>query len=320
MEKPITDSNNDGFLQLPVDTDVIFSNPKNVYKRQIEKRQRKLLGKISFLQPFLDESEKILLVTTGCSPVSAVEQMLGGAIVYILKRSVFVFTNKRVFHIPTKSNYSFRNSIAEIPYAACQKVFMKRRTLIVEYKNKQKEKFVYIAGRERKKIHSILETIPLEGQQSETPHRTYLCPRCTNRLIKEQYTCPNCSLAFKNKADGRKISIIYPGGGYFYTRHPFLGLVDALAELYLSILVVIFLFGTIRGVEDSAIALIIVGFALALEKTITVYHSNRFIEEYIPKERDIKVNKVFSAPTETAEDFQSSEAEMILTVRRENPT
>ncbi len=28
---------------------------------------------------------------------------------------------------------------------------------------------------------------------------------------------------------GRKISIIYPGGGYFYTGHPFLGLRDALA-------------------------------------------------------------------------------------------
>ena len=241
MEKPITDSNNDGFLQLPVDTDVIFSNQKNVYKRRIEKRQRKLLGKISFLQPFLDEGEKILLVTTGCSPVSAVEQMLSGAIVYILKRSLFVFTNKRVFHIPTKSNYSYRNSIAEIPYAACQKVFMKRRTLVVEYKNKQKEKFVYIAGKERKKIQSILETMPLEGQQSEILQRTYLCPRCTNRLIKEQYTCPNCSLTFKSKADGRKISIIYLGGGYFYTGHPFLGLGDALAELYLSILVVIFL-------------------------------------------------------------------------------
>ena len=99
-----------------------------------------------------------------------------------------------------------------------------------------------------------------------------------------------------------------------------MGLGDALAELYLSILVVIFLFGTISGVEDSAIALIVFGFILALEKTITVYHSNRFIEEYIPKERDIKVNKVFSTPAETVEDFQSSEADVILTVRGESAT
>lgn len=247
--------------------------------------------------------------------MSAVEQMLTGAIVYILKRSLFVFTNKRIFHIPTKSNFSYRNSIAEIPYAACQKIFMKRRTLIVEYKNKQKEKFVSIAGKEKKKIQSILAAVSLEGHQSEVPQRTHLCPRCTSRLIREQYTCPNCALAFKNKSDGRKISIIYPGGGYFYTGHPFLGLGDALAEVYLSILVMIFLFGTISGVEGSAIALIIFGFALAFEKTITVYHSNHFIEEYIPKERNIKVNKASSTPPETVKDFQSSEAEMILTVR-----
>jgi len=315
MENPIIDSDNEGFVQLPIDTNVIFSNPKNIYKQRIEKRQRKLLEKISFLQPFLDEGEKILLVTTGCSPVSAVEQMLTGAILYILKRSLFVFTDKRIFHIPTRTNFSYRNSIAEIPYTACQKVFMKGRTLVVEYKNKQKEKFVSIAGKERKKIQSILDTTSLEGRQSEAPQRTYLCPRCTSRLIKEQYTCPNCALAFKSKVDGRKISIIYPGGGYFYTGHPFLGLGDALAEVYLSILVVIFLFGTISGVEGSTIAFIIFGFALALEKTITVYHSNHFIEEYIPKERNIKVNKVSSTPPETVKDFQSSEAEMILTVR-----
>jgi len=36
--------------------------------------------------------------------------------------------------------------------------------------------------------------------------------------------------------------------------------------------------------------------------------------------RDIKVNKAFSTPAETAEDFQSSETEMILTVRGESTT
>jgi hypothetical protein len=39
---------------LPVDTNVLFSNHKNIYKRSVEKRQRKLLKKISFILPFLN--------------------------------------------------------------------------------------------------------------------------------------------------------------------------------------------------------------------------------------------------------------------------
>jgi hypothetical protein len=38
---------------LPVDREILFSNHKKVYKKRIEKRQRKLIIKLSFLKPFL---------------------------------------------------------------------------------------------------------------------------------------------------------------------------------------------------------------------------------------------------------------------------
>jgi len=65
-------------LGLPVDRDIIFSNHKNTYKKGVEKRQTKLFQKISLLKPFLKEGEKILLVTTGCSPMTIMEQLLTG--------------------------------------------------------------------------------------------------------------------------------------------------------------------------------------------------------------------------------------------------
>ena len=50
---------------LPVDREILFSNRKNLYKKRIEKRQRKLIVKMSFLKPFLKKGERILLITTG---------------------------------------------------------------------------------------------------------------------------------------------------------------------------------------------------------------------------------------------------------------
>jgi hypothetical protein len=275
-------------LGLPVDRKIMFSNDKGTYKQGIEKRQRKLLQKISFLKSFLKEEEKILLVTTGCSPMSMIEQFLTGWIVFYLKRSLLVFTNKRIFHIPTKFNYSYRNSIAHVPYTGCERIAMKGRSLVVQYKSGKKENFYYMAGKEKKKIKALLKTISLEGVENIIGGRIHLCPRCTKDLIAGEYICPNCRLEFKNKAKGKTISIVYPGGGYFYTGHPWLGAADAVTESILLLFVISSFVATLRGGKDALSSFAFLAILLTLEKVMTVYHSNHFIEEYIPKEREIK--------------------------------
>lgn len=275
-------------LGLPVDRNIIFSNHKGTYKQGIEKRQTKLFQEISFIKPFLKEDEKIILVTTGCSPMSIMEQLLTGWIVFYLKRSLFVFTNKRIFHIPTKINYSYRNSIAQVLYADCQTIKTKGRTLVVKYKNEKKEKFYYIGRKERKKIKALLKTVSLEGVQSKTAGRVHLCPRCTKELTENEYTCPNCRLEFKSKDEAKRISLIYPGGGYFYTGHPWLGIGDAITESILLLVVVLSFVDALQGANDGFASFVVFSILLALEKVITVYHSNHFIKEYIPKEKEIK--------------------------------
>jgi len=289
VQNPRSSSSRQVLFDLPVNTDVLFTNHKNIYKQTIEKRQRKLLRKIPFISPFLHQGESILCITTGCSPVSVIEQFLTGWIVFYLKRSLFVFTNERIFHIPTKQNFSYRNSIAQILYVDCQSITVKGRNLIAEYKNGEKEKFLFIPRSESKKIKTLLQEIPLQGQPSSTLERTHLCPRCTNPLVTDHYTCPKCSLEFKNKEKTRRISIIYPGGGYFYTGHPFLGLGDALAEIYLTILVIAAFFAAISGVAGGISTLVFFCIILALEKALTVYHSNHFVKEYIPRDHSVKI-------------------------------
>jgi len=274
-------------LDLPLDSEILFSDHKGTYKKRIEKRQTRLLKNVAFLKNFLKEDEKILLITTGCSPTSILEQLLTGWIFIYLKRSLFIFTNKRIFHIPTKRNYSYRHSIAHILYPDCNSIQLKGNRLAVGYKNGKKEKFIYIARNERNKIKTLLPTISFEGYTREIQKRAHLCPRCTKELEEDKYVCPYCFLEFKEKDKAKKISLIYPGGGYFYTRHPFLGISDAIVETILLVLVIVSLIDVTKGVEGSGVELFTFGILLVIEKVISVYHSNHFIKEYIPKEKDI---------------------------------
>ncbi|UCF42842.1 MAG: hypothetical protein JSV99_09685 [Planctomycetota bacterium] len=283
----IIDQNYQASVNFPADTDILFSNHKNIYKPRIEKRQRKLLQKITFLPPFMHQGERVLHVTTACSPVSFGEQILTGAIVFVIKRSLFVFTDRRIFHIPTKSNFSYRGSIAQILYADCQKIYTKGRTLIAEYKNGTKERFTCIASREKAKVKALLKSISLDGQQSQAQQRTHLCPRCTNPLVENNFTCPACRLHFKSKTRARRLSIIYPGGGYFYTRHPYFGIADALVETYLLLLLLV----ALLALPESLFAVIFLAAILTIEKSITVYHANRYVAEYIPLQPDVQPNK-----------------------------
>ncbi|MDJ0830351.1 MAG: hypothetical protein QNI92_10890 [Desulfobacterales bacterium] len=273
---------------LPVDRSVLFSNTKRIYKKSVEKRQRKLIVKIPFIKPFLKENEKILLLTTGYSPVSFWEQLLTGWLFIYLERSMFVFTNFRIFHIPATTNYSYRDSIAQILYEDIKNIYMKRSAIYIEYKNGKIEKFLSVALREKAKVREIIKHIPLSGQPRETEGRTHLCPRCTSELKHNKYTCPHCKLKFKGLWLSRLLAIVFPGGGYYYTNHFFLGVINTIIEFLLLIYLVFAFIDFKKGLENSFLYLSVFLVAFLIEKIITVIHSCHFIREFIPKNAGVK--------------------------------
>lgn len=277
----------DNSFGFPVDTALMFSDSKGKYRKRIEKRQRALLGKLPDLGRFLEPGEQVFLVATGCSPVGFLEWYTSGWVVYYLKRCLFVFTDKRIFHIPTTRSFQYRNSIAEIRFADCESITMWGNRLKIKYKSGKKESFGYIPWKYRRRIRGLIDEISYEGRPSEAQERTYLCPRCTKPLKRGNYICPSCRLRFKSPDEGRNISIIYPGGGYFYTGHPLLGISDAFVEVILIVLVAVAIAGLVNGAPDAGGQLLLFGFFLVLEKLISVYHSHHFIKEYIPEERNI---------------------------------
>jgi hypothetical protein len=276
---------------LPVDRETLFSNHKDIYKKRIENRQRKLIVKLPFLKPFLKTGEKILLVSTGYSPITSLAQYATGFLFVYLKRSLFVFTNQRIFQVPTTPNYKFKQSISQIFYTGCQSIELKGGTLVVAYAKLGKmEKFRAIALSERKKIRALLKQMPHSGTQSQLGERFHLCPQCTRPLTVAKYICASCQLKFKNKIVAYILAILFPGGGYFYVRQNLLGLLDAIVEIFLLLYIAMTLEDVLNKVEGSMVDMLVPAAIFVAVKIISVIHSTHFIEEFIPRKKEIQAN------------------------------
>jgi hypothetical protein len=270
----------------PFDPEVAFTDRKDRHRPRAERRQRKMLRKVSgYIGSFLERDERIWLVTTACSPFGLLEQLTTGwAIVYV-KRAILVFTDRRILHVPARVDYGYRGSIARIAYSDCESLRMRGHRLIVRYKDGKKESFNYVARSERGKIKALIQRIPIDAQPAENPARVHLCPRCTKPLQTDSYECPNCHLTFKDAAEAKRASILYPGGGYFYTGHPWLGSADAVTEGLLLLLTAASLWEWANGREAAGAGALVFGLILALEKIVTIYHTQHFVREFIPKEK-----------------------------------
>ncbi|MGA2092740.1 MAG: hypothetical protein ABSH16_04945 [Sedimentisphaerales bacterium] len=278
---------------LPVDSAVAFSNHRCIYKPGIEKQQRKFLKKLGFLTPFLLPGEIILHVTLGCLPASFVEQILTGILLGPLKRTLLVVTNKRILHIPTTYRLAYRYSISQIMFADCRQIRVSFSTLIAKYKSGRTERFRCISRGGRKKIKAILKNASLEGKTSPALERTNMCPACAKPLIKGCYICPNCSLKFKTKTSATLLSVIFPGGGYFYTRHPFLGMLAAAMELLFASLLtvssIVFIENYTEDLKYLGQAVVICAIAIVYQKLATSLFSGKCVDEFIPKKRHVEV-------------------------------
>ncbi len=273
---------------LPIDADKMFSNHKGTHKPRIEKKQRALLKKVVFLKDFLEDGETLLAITTAVSPTSFLEQWTTGFIFVYIKSCLLVVTNRRIFHIPTTAGYKYRRSIAQIHYADIETIQQKGSRLKIRYKSNQKDLFLYVRRSERKKIRALLPNISMQGSESDAAKRVHLCPRCTSELEFDVYVCSNCKLEFKSRSTALKLSMWLPGGGYFYTGHPILGISDALLEVVLVLAIVFALIPTLEYPQPDYAGAIGIGVILVIEKLITIYHANHFIREYLTKEKVIK--------------------------------
>src|SRR4030042_5432828 len=279
-------------LDLPINKEICFTTKKGKYSEKIMKQQTKILTSFSpFLKKILDPGEEIFLAVKATSPTSVLEQFTIGWIFIYIKRCMLIFTNKRILHFPTRTNFSPKPSVAQIGYGDIEEIKLSGflgRTLKMEYKSGKKEKFYYIPSREFTKLQTLIPNLATGVQLSVVMERYHLCPKCIAPLQKKVFSCPSCHLEFKNLKQAIRLSLLFPGGGYFYAGHPIMGIGDAIVE---TVLIIALISGFISAFTSpdpfAAWATIIpVAFFLSLEIMITIYDTKHFINEYIPADKN----------------------------------
>ncbi|NWF94122.1 MAG: PH domain-containing protein [Syntrophaceae bacterium] len=289
----IKGSSQSSLMGIPIHKQICFTTGKSKYSEKIVKQQTKILKKFSpFLTMALEPGEEIWLAVKATSPMSLLEQMTIGWVIVYIKRCILIFTNKRILHFPTRANFSPKASLAQIRYGDIKEIKLSGflgRTLKIEYQNGKKEKFSYLPSREFKKLKTLIPNLAIGVHPSEALSRHHLCPKCVTPLQKNVFSCPNCHLEFKNPKQAIRLSLIFPGGGYFYTGHPLMGIGDAIVETILLVMLVKVFFIAF-SMSESFVALtgmIPVALALSVEKLITIYDTKHFIHEYIPVDKSV---------------------------------
>jgi hypothetical protein len=266
---------------IPVDPEVLFTDAGNVYRARIEKRQRQLIIKLSFVRSFLQPGEKVLLVTTAYSPLRLVDQFLTAGLFLELERSILVFTNARILHVPVGRHGRYRQSIAQIRYGDIRRIRLQRGALVITYKKGSIEKFKVVAFTERRKIKQLLPALPLTCKVLSPSIRTQLCPQCARPLPKTVASCAHCGQAFKQKSRALLATLCTPGGGYRYLGHrrPFVCFSLAEATLVLLVAMTLHAHGT-AAVASAAFWLSLT--AMALLRGLAWRHGAHFLREFVP--------------------------------------
>lgn len=280
---------------LPINEAIAFSNKGGEFKEGIRKKQLSMLKDFeALLKQFLEPGEEILLAMRGCSPMTVLEQLTMGWSASYLKRCTFVVTNRRILHFPSTTDYKPRHSISQIRFGDVEEIkpstFFGRFTVV--YKDGKKEIFNYV--KEMAKLKAILPGLQLQGQPAtQVRTRHHLCPRCTAPVTAGVYTCTACALEFKNEKKARLLSLVIPGGGYFYTNHTLLGVQDFLVESFLIVMVLTSAFNLLsdNGFAENMGVFVVFGLVLVLEKFYTVYHAKHYVREYIPLDMNFAPRK-----------------------------
>ncbi len=273
-------------MNLAIDRALCFADAKGRPSRRVEKRTTKLLAKVSpILERIMEPDEQIVGAAPACSPFSTLEFLTTGYIITAIKRCVLVITDRRMLHLPTKSNSSPRGSISQVRFADVESASAKgllAKELKLVYRDGRKEGFSGLDRASARRFGAWIAERAGQGAPSAVGGRHFLCPECARALAEADDRCGGCGFAFRNRKKALRYSLAFPGGGYFYTGHPVMGVLDALVEGFLILTIVSGVGLAMAGEPDMWPGLAILAAALGFEKLITVYHASHYVSEFLP--------------------------------------
>ncbi|MGB5882335.1 MAG: hypothetical protein WBH85_20090, partial [Thermoanaerobaculia bacterium] len=171
---------------LRINEEICFSDIKGKQKPRARKQLSKLLGKATpLLQKTLEPEEEIQYIAPAISPYSALEILTTGWVLTVIKRCLLVVTDRRILHLPTKSDFTPKSSVSQIRFADMEEAKIAGglgKKLEMQYRNGKKESFTGFPGRVAKKLSAVLAGRAGQGTPTALAGRHHLCPRCQQPL------------------------------------------------------------------------------------------------------------------------------------------
>ncbi len=289
------------YLGVPVREDTAYTNHKGVEKDGVRKRAQKAIEKLQdALRKALQPEEVVLYLAAGQVTATALEQVSLGWHSYYTGGGVLVFTVRRLLHFQVGRNGDWKRRLRSAAWGDVEKTKVTTffgGTLRIRYKNGTKENYWQIGFGDARKMKILFAALLTAGAAESSPAKgiVSLCPDCLTPLTAGVYRCGKCGLDFKDEKTAFRRSLLIPGGGYFYTGHPFLALAEILFEVGVLVLVVITILAAMVGSKpglrpgqppstpaDALIAAAYFALLFAVQKFVTIRHCRRFVREFIP--------------------------------------
>jgi hypothetical protein len=281
--------------------DIAFTNRQGIEKRGIRKRAEQALDKLQEpLRKILEPGEAVLYIARGQVMPSGVEQFFLGWQAQYLAPALLLLTNRRLLHLFVTRNGMWKRGMRSAHWGDIEEAKVKgllSPKLHLRYRNGKKEIYWGMRGDDAKKIRVLLEVLlpTAAGETSPALSMTSVCPDCYAALTSGLYECPHCRLRFKDEGTALRRSLLIPGGGFFYTGHPLLGVFHMVVGVFLLYEIAYWVLAALGVVQppsnpgqphgDPGAALIVTAYLavlLALEKWVMATVARKLVRNYIP--------------------------------------
>jgi len=282
--------------------DVLYTDARGELDERSRKRAEEALADLREVLPnLLEPKETILFVIKSCqAPMGTLEQLFMGWYAYRVTATRLVFTNFRLLHFGVTASSKWNHVLKTVRWGDVAEAKLKgwlNRLLVVQCADGKTEKYWRLRRKDSQKAKAVANAVLPASHGEATSARGFqsLCPECRGALAAGNYQCAGCGLKFKDEKSLLWRTVLIPGGGYFYARIPFLGVLAFFTEgiftigLILSLVIAAGLMppGTAEdgrpmqpGDFWGAVVLLLV--LLALHKGLNYIHCRRVIRNFLP--------------------------------------